>query len=225
MLEVNLHPDRKQKSAGGFDGGELLSSLRSMVPSVGGGDPWSVALAVVALVILGGGGALWYTQSNRLENIESRIQSMAKDSARLANLQGIVDSLEQRRAEIRGRMAQVEDLDRGRYVWPHLLNELSAALPDAAWLTSLSRASANPTLRVSVAGVAASPMVITQYVRSLRERQHVADVEMGGSQRTQLEEGSYGHSFNLTVTYRRPPPAAIRTRPLISSNAGSGGGG
>ena len=226
MLEVNLHPDRKRrKRGGGFDAGELMGSLRSMVPSGGGGDPWTMALAIVALVVLGGGGALWYVQSNRLDDIESRIQSMAKDSARLANLQGIVDSLEQRRAEIRDRMAQVEDLDRGRYVWPHMMNELSDALPDAAWLTSLSRASAAPDLQVSVEGVAASPLVITQYVRALRERQHVADVQMGGSQRTQLEQGSYGHSFNLTVTYRRPPPAAIRTRPLVSSNVGSGGGG
>lgn len=225
MLEVNLHPDRKRRKAGGgFDAGELLGSLRSMVPSGGGGDPWSLALAVTAIVVLGGGGGLWYMQTDRLDEIESRIQSLAKDSARLANLQGIVDSLERRRADIRERMAQVEDLDRGRYVWPHMLNELSAALPDAAWLTSIERSSSIPNLRVSVEGVAASPLVITQYVRALRERQHVADVAMGGSQRQQLEDGGYGHSFQLSVTYRRPPPAAIRTRPLISANPSGGGG-
>lgn len=226
MLEVNLHPDRKRrKGGGGFSPDELLGSLRSMVPSGGGGDPWSMALAVVAIVVLGGGGALWYMQGNRLDEIESRIQSMAQDSARLANLQGIVDSLETRRAEIRERMSHVEELDKGRYVWPHLLNELSASLPDAAWLTSIERSSAIPTLRVSVEGVAASPLVITEYVRALRDRQHVADVQMGGSQRQQLDQGGYGHSFQLTVVYRRPPPAAIRTRPLISANVGSGGGG
>lgn len=226
MLEVNLHPDRKRRRRGaGFDAGELIGSLRSMIPSVGGGDPWSMALAVVALVVLGGGGALWYVQGNRLEEIDARIQSMAKDSARLANLQGIVDSLESRRVEIRDRMAQVEDLDRGRYIWPHLLNEMSRALPDGAWLTSIERTSPPPNLQVSVQGIAASPLVITQYVRALREEQHIADVQMGGSQRQQLEDGGYGQSFRLTVTYRRPPPAAIRTRPLISANVGTGGGG
>jgi len=224
MLEVNLHPDRKRKRGGGFDAGELLGSLRGMVPSVGGGDPWSVALGIVALVVLGGGGALWYMQGSRLDELDSRIQSMARDSARLADLQGMVDSLETRQAAIQSRMTQVEDLDRGRYVWPHLLDELSRALPDAAWLTAIERTSSAPDLRVSVEGIAASPLVITQYVRSLRDRQHVADVEMGGSQRQQLQDGGYGHSFQLTVTYRRPPPAAIRTRPLVSSNVGGEGG-
>lgn len=224
MLEVNLHPDRKRRRrGGGFDAGEMFGSLRSMVPSGGGGDPWSVALAVVAIVVLGGGGVLWYMQSDRLEEVESRIQTMAKDSARLRNLQGIVDSLETRRAQIRQRMAQVQELDRGRYVWPHLLDELSTALPDAAWLTSIERISPQPELRVRVEGVAASPMVITQYVRRLRERPHVGDVDMGGSERQQLEDGGFGQSFRLTVTYERPPPAAIRTRPLVSSTAGGGG--
>ena len=225
MLEVNLHPDRGRKRGGGFDAGELLGSLRSLVPSGGGGDPWSVALAVAALIVLGGGGILWYNQSSRLDEVESRIQSMAKDSARLANLQGIVDSLETRRAQIRDRMSRVEDLDRGRYVWPHLLNELSRSLPESAWLTGVERASTGPDVRVLVQGVAASPLVITQYVRNLREQQHIGDVEMGGSERQQLEDGGYGHSFELTVTYRRPPPASIRTRPLISSTAEAGGGG
>lgn len=224
MLEVNLHPDRRRKRGGGFDADELLGSLRSMVPSVGGGDPWSVALAIVALVVLGGGGVLWYLQDSRLDELDSRIQSMAKDSARLADLQGMVDSLETRRAAIQDRMARVEDLDRGRYIWPHLLDELSRALPDAVWLTAIERTSSAPDLRVSVEGIAASPLVITQYVRSLRDQQHVADVEMGGSQRQQLQDGGYGHSFQLTVTYRRPPPAAIRTRPLVSSNVGGEGG-
>lgn len=223
MLEVNLHPDRRRKRGPSFDAGELIGSLRSMVPT--GGDPWSVALAVVALVVIGGGGALWYVQGRSLDEMDSRIQSMAEDSARLANLQGIVDSLETRRAEIRDRMAQVEDLDRGRYVWPHLLNELSRALPDGAWLTRIERTSTTPDLRAAVQGMAASPLVITQYIRALREEQHVGDVEMGGSERRQLEDGGYGQSFQLTVTYRRPPAASIRTRPLISSANPTGGGG
>lgn len=224
MLEVNLHPEKRRKRGGGFDAGELFGSLRGMVPSVGGGDPWSVALAVVALVVIGGGGVLWFMQGSRLGELDGRIQSMARDSARLANLQGMVDSLEARRAAIRDRMARVEDLDRGRYIWPHMLNELSRALPDAAWLTAIERTSSAPDLRVSVEGIAASPLIITQYVRGLRDQQHVADVEMGGSQRQQLQDGGYGHSFQLTVTYRRPPPAAIRTRPLVSSNVGGEGG-
>ena len=222
MLEVNLHPDKRRKSSAGFELGEIRDSLGSLVPS--GGDPWSVALAVAALVVIGGTGVLWYSQGNRLSRLESRVQSVTRDSARLADLQGIVDSLETRRTEIRERMSRVEDLDRGRYMWPHLLNELSRALPDAAWLTRIERTSEAPDVRVQVQGVAASPMIITQYVRGLRQQQHIGDVQMGGSQRQQLEDGGFGHSFRLTVTYRRPPPASIRTRPLLSSSTEPGGG-
>lgn len=222
MLEVNLHPDRKRGRGGGLSLGDLRESMGSMVPS--GGDPWSVALAVAAVVVLGGVGGLWYYQGSQLDELETRIQSTAQDSARLADLQGMVDSLENRRAEIGDRMARVEDLDQGRYVWPHLLNELSDALPETAWLTAIERTATSPDLRISVQGMAASPLVITEYIRALDERRHVADVQMDGSQRQQLEDGGYGHSFQLTVTYRRPPPAAIRTEPLISASAGTGGG-
>lgn len=223
MLEVNLHPDRKRRRGGGFSLGDLRDSLGSMVPS--GGDPWSVALAVAAVVVLGGAGGMWYYQGSQLDELEARVQSTTQDSARLADLQGMVDSLESRRAEIRDRMSRVEDLDQGRYVWPHLMNELSDALPEAAWLSAIERTATAPDLRLSVQGVAASPLVVTEYIRALDERQHVADVQMNGSQRQQLEDGGYGHSFQLTLTYRRPPPASIRTEPLISASSGTGGGG
>lgn len=222
MLEVNLHPEKRKERGEGFDAGELFGSLGALVPSVG--DPWSIALAVVAVLVFGGGAFAWYSQGSRISELDSRIQSMAQDSARLADLQSIIDSLETQRAQIRRRMAQVRELDQGRYAWPHLLDELSRALPESAWLTSVARTSPAPDLAVDVEGVAASPLVITQYVRNLREHPHVGDVEMGGSQRQQLEQGGYGQSFQLSVTYRRPPPAAIRTRPLLST-AGTGGGG
>lgn len=222
MLEVNLHPEKRRDRGVSFDAGELLASLRSVVPT--GGDPWSVALALVAIVVLGGGAFAWYSQGSRLGELRSRIQSMAEDSARLASLQGMIDSLQARRSEIRERMAQVEDLDRGRFVWPHMLDELSSALPNAAWLTAIERTSPAPDLRVQVRGMAASPLVITEYVRNLREEPHIGDVQMGGSQREQLEDGGYGQSFRLTVSYRRPPPAAIRTRPLVRTTGGAGGG-
>lgn len=219
MLEVNLHPDRERQEQKGF-----LADAEFEVPewaSLGDltADPWTMAAAVAALLLLVGVGGSWYQLQSRASNLDRRLETALADSARLAELRSLSDSLKGQREAIQSRLRLVKELDGNRYVWPHLMSELSRALPEVVWLTGVDRAAPLPDLAVTVTGVAANPLAITSFVRNLRAQPHVGSATIQGSSRRQVE-GVTAQSFTLRVTYARPPDAQVRTRPLVATGAG-----
>lgn len=219
MLEVNLHPDRERQEKGG-----VLSDLEFEVPewvSVGDltADPWTTAVAVAGLLFLAGVGGSWYQLQTRADRLDRRLESALADSARLAELRTLSDSLRGQREAIQGRLRLVKELDGNRYVWPHLMSELSRALPEVVWLTDVQRTAPLPNLRVRLRGVAANPLAITSYVRNLRDQPHVGSATIQGSSRREVQ-GITAQSFSLRLTYERPPAAQVRTRPLVAAGGG-----
>lgn len=219
MIEVNLHPDRERQRKGG-----LLPDLDLEAPSwasVGelSGDPWNVAVGAGALLLVAGVGGSWFQLERRAAALDQRLDSALADSARLAELRSLSDSLGDRREAVRSRLRLVKRLDGNRYAWAHLMNELSAALPDVVWLTEVRRMSPLPSLRVTVRGVAANPLAITSYVRNLRAQPHVGSATIRGSSRRQVR-GITAQSFTLRLTYRSPPKERVRTRPMVAAGGG-----
>ncbi len=222
MIEVNLHPGGGKKKR---DGG-ALSGLSISLPDldeIGGldtlrSDPWHgsfvLFLVIVPLVV----GFLWYQQSERAERLDQRLESALADSARLADLRTLSDSITSRRQLIQERIALVRELDQNRFAWPHLMDEVSQALPNRAWLTSITRQSGLPDLRVRIEGAATSPLVITQFVRALEGSSFVSDVRIENSQRGDAE-GMVTQDFELSVGYRTPPPSAVERRPLATGGS------
>lgn len=205
MIEVNLHPsgDKKRRKKGGglsgievglpdFGDVEILESIRS--------DPWNAAfigsLVIVPLLVLG----LWLGQRSESQQLQERLDSALADSARLADLRALTDSITSRRAEIRDRVQLVRELDGNRYVWPHLMDQVAAALPSNAWIESVSRRSPLPDLSVQLEGTAGTALVITDFVRNLESSAYVEGVQIVGSQR-QMEDGVSTQSFTLNVKY------------------------
>lgn len=217
MIEINLHPNR-ERAAGG-KGGRRGLTLPSFEGLSGfgelGGDPWKTALVVAAVLVPLAVGGLWYLQRSEASDLEARLEEARADSARLADLRALGDSLTSRRQAIRQRIELVQRLDRDRFVWPHLLDEISTALPQQAWLTTVKRQSPLPDVRVQILGVAVEPLVITEFVRNLEASPYVGEVQILGSQR-QTEGGVSTQSFTLEVAYSEPPADAIRTAPLLA---------
>lgn len=206
MIEVNLHPSRK--GGRGRKGGGR-SGLDLSMPDLGDvqfldrvrSDPWNAAmigaLILVPLLIV----FFWLGQRSTEQQLQERLDAALADSARLADLRALSDSLTSREQEIRERIRLVRGLDDNRYVWPHLMDELSSALPARAWLESVIQQSPLPNLEVQVQGNAGSPLIITDFVRNLERAPHVGEVQIVGSNR-QLIDGVSTQAFTLNVTYR-----------------------
>ncbi len=213
MIEVNLHPTggkaRKRRrprmampawlgAGGGGGGGE-------------GRDAWTMAAMVafgLAVLTIGG---LWFVQRSARADLDGRMEEARADSTRLADLRVLSDSLTAREREIQERLELVRGLDEGRFVWPHLLDELSRALPEFTWLTAVRVSTPLPDLTVQVDGLAANPLVITRYVRNLQGSEYIEQVRIMGSQQTEVDNVS-AHAFKLVVTYADPPDNRVSAR-------------
>lgn len=211
MIQVNLHPEgsKKRRKA------PSLPALGKAFKGFGEGDrdPWLIAAIAVPALSLLVIGWLFLSQRGERSNLETQLAEMVEDSARLANLRTLSDSLMQRESEIRERLELIRGLDDGRFVWPHLLDEVSKALPDFAWLTSITESSPLPDLKVQVDGMAANPLAITAFVRRLQASPYVGDVRILGSQEQALE-GFSAHSFSVNLAYAAPPDSLVRFAPV-----------
>ena len=208
MIEVNLHPT----------GGKARRSRRPTLATpawLGSGrsrgdgrDPWTVAAMVavgIAVLLIGG---LWFPQRSARSDVDARLEEARTDSTRLADLRVLSDSLTARGREIQERLELVRGLDEGRFVWPHLLDELAAALPDYTWLTAVRVSTPLPDLTVQVDGIAANPLAITRFVRNLQESEYVEQVRIMGSQQANVDNVS-AHAFKIVVTYADQSDAQV----------------
>lgn len=177
---------------------------------------------VVGIVIPLGAGFLWWTQRSESVTLEERLAAATADQERLAELREVSDSLTARRQEIRDRVALVEQLDRNRFVWPHMMDEVSRALPRLAWLTTVRRVSPLPDVGVQLQGVAANPLAITEFVRNLEASEYIDDVRLLGSQKQGLDGGGdlSAQAFTLTVRFTQPAGGELRSEPIIATTGG-----
>ncbi len=220
MIEVNLHPSAGKGSR--FSGRKLSLRLPTALQrggrSSGRGervrDVWTtVAIVVPALVFLVVG-FLWFSTRSERSELEGMLTQAVEDSTRLADLRSLSDSLISRDLRIQERLNLVQSLDGGRYVWSHLLDEISRALPAYTWLTLVRRDSPLPDLRVQVDGLAANPLAITRFVRNLQNSPYVSEVRIMGSQQ-QLINNVAAQAFQLMVSYEAPREEPTRSEPFM----------
>lgn len=224
MIEVNLHPSGEKKRGrkkGGLSGIDIeLPSLADLsVLDTFRTEPHKATFVVLLVVVPVLAGFLWWNQRSRAQELETRLEEARQDSTRLADLRQLSDSLTSRREEIRKRIDLVRSLDENRFVWPHLMDEIAAALPSTAWLRGFKQQSELPGLQLQLMGTAARPLVITRFVRNLEQSPFIGDVQIVGSNK-QVEDGVATQAFVLQLTYSAPPRGAVRRAPVASAAGG-----
>lgn len=222
MIDVNLLPESQRSRGSGRrarKGGKALFGGLSL-PGKSRGS-WGTAILIVGLVVPLGAGFLWWSQRSQVGMLEARLGEATVDSARLADLRGVSDSLTARREDIRSRIALVEQLDRNRFVWPHMMDEISRALPRLAWLSALRQLAPLPDVNIQIQGIATNPLAITEFVRNLEASDFVTDVRILGTQKQGLADGQItAQAFTLTVRFTEPPGGAARAEPIIATTGG-----
>ena len=210
MIEVNLHPTGGKARKGGRKKLSVPAWAERGRAAGDGRDPWTVA-AISAFVLAGlAVGGMWYAQRSDAAELEVRLEEAREDSTRLADLRVLSDSLIDRERQIRERLELVRGLDEGRFIWPHLLDEISRALPEYTWLTAIRVATPLPDLTVQVDGVAANPLAVTRFVRNLQGSEYVRQVRIMGSQQAEVENVA-AQAFKLLVSYEQPAPESTAT--------------
>lgn len=141
IIEVNLLPGRQAARRGSSPAvGALADRARAAFR-----DRY-LAAAVLMLVATGGAvGSLHVLQSDDAGQLEERETAAVGDSTRYA---GVISDRKQALAErdsVERQLAIIAAIDSNRYVWAHVLDEVSQSLPAYTWLTKVNQMSAPPT--------------------------------------------------------------------------------
>jgi Tfp pilus assembly protein PilN len=154
LIEINLLP-----SGGGAQRRPAARRERAGGLPVAGADPRVAALAGAALLIVALGAFGFWRQGAHRGELNAQIEHERQDSVRLARTITLMRSLESRRDTIEQKMAVIRSVDGRRYVWPHLMDEISRAVPPDTWLTKVTAEApaAGPAGAPRPAGAAPAP--------------------------------------------------------------------
>jgi len=153
MIQVNLLPGSASKSQGrDFNLSGLVSGAASSIS-----DKYLVsAVGVISATVLTAG-FLFMGQSSRERTLIEREQRAVQDSARYRVVLMAKAKAEATRDSLYQQVAIIKSIDDSRYLWPHLLEEISNALPQYTWLTVVTQTSAPPSSAVQDSAGRAAP--------------------------------------------------------------------
>ncbi len=223
MIEVNLLPGGRKGRRGGRNPlAGLVSGLQGLTrrSSGGGGgsqtDPYMAFFAVAAAISLGYMGFSFLNLRSETEELTVQLEEAVQDSIRNAAIIERTRQLEARGDSIEERVAIIQEIDAGRYVWPHLLDEVAAAVPDYLWLREVLYQSDNP-LTVRVTGRAGSLFAITRYMRRLEASRFLRSVNPETMQQIPSEANPEDlvYMFELVMQYESPGIDELETVPLF----------
>ena len=243
MITVNLRPNLKRKRArsplAGF--GESFRGLGGRVK-----DPL-LLLAVVSWV--GAAGFLGYvfaSTTRELSALEPQLEQTRAEHKRFKAFLAEKRHQETIRDSLVAQIGVIRTVDGDRYVWAHLLDEVTKALPAYTWLVDLGvagptpapQAAAQPPAKAAAGKAAAdtaAPAVpvhlpvsfsvngrtidiqaYTRFLRQLEASPWVTDVTPVSAQ-TVIEKERPVTAFTIRATYRQADSAYVRTVPLSQS--------
>jgi Tfp pilus assembly protein PilN len=139
MIEINLLPGgsgKKKSRTGGGASVDLRAAFRGLTGNVR--DPYLLAAIGSVVVAAAVVGLLYTTQQNRDASLAEAEQQAVADSTRFANYLKQKRRAEATRDTVLRQINVIRAIDGDRYVWPHLLDEVSSAMPEYTWLTSVT---------------------------------------------------------------------------------------
>ncbi len=142
MIEINLLPGSGKKKSGRSSGGGAASKINFGALLAGITqkirDPWlisAVGSVVLSVAIVG---TAYLYQEQRLSSLSAAEQAGLADSSRYAAALKERQRADARRDTLLRRMNLIRAIDEDRFIWPHVLDEVSKALPPYTWLSSLA---------------------------------------------------------------------------------------
>jgi Tfp pilus assembly protein PilN len=230
MIEINLLPGQKRKAPGG---GKLrMPDFRQAMAQVK--DPWLLAAIAAAVIAIGGNGAFYFLNTARLNRLELTLRGVQAEKRRYDAVVAQKRQAERARDSLAAEMTIIRGIDADRYIWPHILDEITTALPAYTWITNISTtaaaapaaatasgttpvdSSAMNNVLVSIDGRTVDIQAYTTFMRQLAASPWLVDV-MPTRASTVIEQDRPVTQFNIALRYRQADSLYIRTVPLVES--------
>jgi Tfp pilus assembly protein PilN len=217
MIEINLLPGSTKKAPRrGRAGGSAAAASQFRAPAV----DRTLAIYVAAwLVGLGAMAWMHLSSSSRIEALSLEVEAAVRDSTRYAIQRAHGDSLAAQETSIAQKLQVIQEIDATRFIWPHIMDEVSNALPPYVWLNIVASMDANAQLpAIQVEGFAGNVFAMTRFMQQLEASPFLYGTRLISSTQ-QLIDNRPIHVFTLTFRYREPPADVVETVPLFGAIA------
>jgi Tfp pilus assembly protein PilN len=234
MIEINLLPGLKRKTGGG--------GARFKMPNLGAvlsnvKDPWLLGAIAAGVVAIGGNAALYTVNTARLSRLDTVLAGVQSEKRRYDAVAAQKRQAERARDSLAAELTIIRTIDADRFIWPHLLDEITKALPQYTWVTQIQNLSSAPVAttttgtttgtatadagastdtRVSIDGRTVDIQAYTTFLRQLTASPWITDVNATRAT-TVIEQDRPVTEFNITLRYKRADSLYIRTVPLVES--------
>ena len=145
IIEVNLLPGRQSSRRGSSPAaGALADRLKGAFR-----DRYLTAAVAMLVGTSAAIGALQLLQTRDAADLAERETVAVSDSTRYSSVIKDRKLALAERDSVEKQLAIIAAIDSNRYVWAHVLDEVSQTLPAYTWLTSVEQTSAAPSPRSS----------------------------------------------------------------------------
>jgi Tfp pilus assembly protein PilN len=174
MIEINLLPGdgKKKRRAKTTSATKFEFNLKP--------PPWLAGIAekITDKYMLGAIGAvglsalllvlMFVSQTARASMLEARETKAVKDSSQFSTILNAKARAEATRDSLYQQIAIIKSIDDSRYLWSHLMYEISNALPQYTWLTEITQTSQPRS--AAAADTAARKVVASDTTKTLKQR-------------------------------------------------------
>jgi type IV pilus assembly protein PilN len=150
MIRINLLGIERQKP-------------RKAAISFNIGGQVSLICGVVLVATAVGIGWWYWSLTTESQRLDAEITTAQQEAARLRTVLAEVQRFEATRAQLKQRVALIEELRRGQAVPVRLLDLVSRSLPDSLWLTSMDEATGS----VTIEGLSTTLIAVSDFVGAL----------------------------------------------------------
>jgi Tfp pilus assembly protein PilN len=237
MITVNLRPDLKRKRARSPLQG-ITEGIRGLGSKVK--DPLLIAGVASWVGVLGWLGFVALSTTRDLAALEPQLEQTRAEHKRFKAFLAEKRHQETIRDSLVKQIGVIRTVDGDRYVWPHLLDEVTKALPAYTWLVDMGFAApaaapasasqptdakqdttapavfVSPAVAFNLNGRTVDIQAYTRFLRQLEASPWITDVTPVSAQ-TVVEKERPVTAFTIRGTYRQADSAYIRTVPLSES--------
>ncbi len=224
MITINLRPGAKRSSTGSQLAG-LGESFKSLSTKVK--DPALAAAIGISVVVLGF--ILWGFISTTLQgnSLRPQMDEVRAENQRFRTLLAQIRREERIRDSVVTELVTLRQVDQDRYVWPHILEEVSRALPPATWLVSVVPVGEpqsafaldeegnllQPDLQVEMTGRAMDIQGFTRFMRQLEDSPWFHNTTAISAE-TVIDQNRAVTQFVVRVGFTQADPIYVRRVPV-----------
>jgi Tfp pilus assembly protein PilN len=239
MITVNLRPGQRRKRSGGNPLKGILDSFAGLKElSTKVKDPLLMAAVGAWIFVASALGLIYLNQLRQLYTLEPRLEQARAENRRFKAFLADKRRQEKIRDSLLAQITVIRNVDGDRYTWPHLLDEITKALPAYTWLVDIAhtpppapparpagaaadttdslRLRPPPPVAFQINGRTIDIQAYTRFLRQLEASPWIVDVTPVSAQ-TVVEKERAITAFTIRASYARADSAYIRTAPFSQS--------